>query len=367
MDRETLQGLAAHKLAKSHRLICQWATGTGKSNVALKFLQANPEMTCLILVPEQNNIENWTNEFTKFGVPMELVRVVCYASLHKYQNTKWDLLVFDEAPHMDTEKRKAICHSVSGEYVLALGAVIDKEETEALESVYGQFYKSYVGLKQAISWGILPQPRVKILHIKLDDTVRKYRGQGVLRTALGHYHYLNDQVDKAVLKYNATPNPFTQKRMYLTGSTRKRFLGQQKGAAIAYICAALREKGKRFLCFCSSIKQAEELGGENAFTSKSPVSMQHLAKFNNHEIDSLFVVGKLIEGQNLVDIDCGIIGQLGGTSRITVQEVGRVIRSQKPIIYIPVFDGTKDESFLYTLTSNVPEEYIKHINIACII
>lgn len=362
MDRESLQGLAAHRLVKSRRLICQWATGTGKSNVALKFLQANPWMTCLILVPEQNNIENWENEFTKFGVPMGLVRVVCYASLHKYQNTKWDLLVFDEAPHMDTEKRKAICQSVSGDYILALGAVIDKEETEALESVYGPFEKSYIGLKQAISWGILPQPTVNVLHIKLDNVVRKYRGQGILRTALGHYMYLNNLVDKAVSEYNARPNKFSKDRMYRAGNARKRFLGQQKSEAIARVCDMLQKKGKRFLCFCSSIKQAEALGGENAFTSKSPVSMQHLAKFNNHEIDSLFVVGKLIEGQNLVDIDCGIIGQIGGTSRITVQEVGRVVRSQKPIIYVPIFDGTKDESFLYTLTSNIPEEYIKHYN-----
>ena len=92
----------------------------------------------------------------------------------------------------------------------------------------------------------------------------------------------------------------------------------------------------------------------------SPVSFRHLERFNNHEINALFVVGKLIEGQNLKDIDCGIITQLGGTSRITVQEVGRVLRSPNPVIYIPVFDGTKDDSFMYTLTSNIPAEYIKH-------
>ena len=93
------------------------------------------------------------------------------------------------------------------------------------------------------------------------------------------------------------------------------------------------------------------------------VAFQHLNKFNNHEINSLFVVGKLIEGQNLKDIDCGIITQLGGTSRITVQEIGRVLRSTNPLVYIPVFDGTKDEGFLYTVTSNIPTEYIKHINL----
>ena len=74
------------------------------------------------------------------------------------------------------------------------------------------------------------------------------------------------------------------------------------------------------------------------------------------------MVGKLIEGQNLNDIDCGILGQIGGTHRITVQEMGRIMRSQNPIIYIPIFDDTKDESFLRTATDNVPMEYISHYN-----
>jgi len=32
------------------------------------------------------------------------------------------------------------------------------------------------------------------------------------------------------------------------------------------------------------------------------------------------------------------------------------------MVYIPVFDDTKDDSFLYTLTNNVSKDYIKHIN-----
>ena len=151
-------------------------------------------------------------------------------------------------------------------------------------------------------------------------------------------------------------------RMLRAGNERKRFLGSRKDQAIFRICQELNKKGKRYICFCSSIKQAEALSGDNAYTSKSPKSMEHLRRFNNHEINSLFVVGKLIEGQNLNDIECGIIGQLGGTQRITAQELGRVFRSKNPVVYVPVFDESKDDSFLYTLTASIPEEYIKHYN-----
>ena len=363
MDRESLQGIAAHRLAKEHRLICQWATGVGKTNVALRFLKDNPWMTCLILVPEQNNIENWTDEFKKFNIPMDDVQIVCYASLHKYKDTSWDLVVFDEAPHMDTEKRKAICRSVRGDYILALGAVIDDDERLALESVYGEFEKSVVSLADAVKWGILPPPRIYVVHMGMDDSIRRYWHNGRNLTAKQMYAEIARKVDKAVTDYNNNATPFNRSKMYRAGNERKRFLGSLKDEAVSRICSYLEQKKKRFICFCSSIKQAEALGGEHAFTSKSMVAFQHLNKFNNHEINSLFVVGKLIEGQNLKDIDCGIITQLGGTSRITVQEIGRVLRSTNPLVYIPVFDGTKDESFLYTVTSNIPTEYIKHINL----
>lgn len=362
MDRQTLQGLAAHTLAKDTRLLCQWATGTGKSGIVLRFLQANPDMDCLILVPEQNNIENWEQEFDKFGVPREKVTIACYASFHKYGHTKWDLLVFDEAPHMDTEKRREICKTVRGEFILALGAVIDMDETAALENAYGHFTKSYVPIKKAIEWGILPSPIVNICHISLDDTRQEHWYKGRVYTQKGMYDLLKQKVDGAVTAYNNNPNNFLKQRMLAAGNERKRFLGSLKEDVVRSICAALSSQNKRYLCFCSSIKQAESLGQDHAFTSKTPASMKLLSKFNNHEIDSLFVVGKLIEGQNLTDIEHGIITQLGGTSRITVQSIGRIMRSEKPVIWIPVFDGTKDDSFLYTLTSNIPDNYIKHYN-----
>ena len=88
--------------------------------------------------------------------------------------------------------------------------------------------------------------------------------------------------------------------------------------------------------------------------------MKVLDKFNNHEIDSLYVVGKCIEGQNLKDIDCGVIGQLGGKTRITTQSVGRVMRSPTPTIYIPVYDGTKDNGFMGSLRGSISDKYIKH-------
>ena len=350
MTRDELQDIAVTWLETHKRIICQWATGVGKSLVAIRFLKKYPDKSALILVPEQNNIQNWEEEFDKFGVDRSNVSIKCYASFHKHENSKWDLLVFDEMPHVDTDKRLGICNSVSGEYILALGAVITDDERHSLESVYGRFCKSIVSLSNAIEMGILPCPTVKVLHLTMDDKSKK------------EYAVIQRNVDSAVAAFNSCANQFNKNRMLRAGNLRKRFLGAQKEDAIRRVCDRLKKDGKRFLCFCSSIKLAEEIGKNQAFTSKTPVSMRLLDKFNNHEIDSLYVVGKLIEGQNLKDIDCGVLGQLGGTERITVQSIGRIMRSDKPVIYVPVFDYTKDDSFLYTLTANIPKEYIQHYN-----
>lgn len=360
MTREQLQTNAVELLEKEKRLICQWATGTGKSNVALLFLKKHPDSTCLIFVPEQNNIDNWIFEFQKFNIPLAKIEIACYASVHKYENTSWDLIVFDEVPHIDTDRRRYFTESINGNYILALGAVIEDEERFALQKNYGQFAVSSVSLREAIAWKILPSPLVNICHIHLDTRARVFWHSGRLYTEKELYDTLQNEVQIAVDNFNLHSNSFNKQKMLRAGNTRKRFLGARKEDVVRIICSDLQKQNKRFICFCSSIKQAESLGKENTFTSKTPKSEKTLERFNAHEIDSLFVVGKLIEGQNLVDIDCGIITQLGGTSRITVQEVGRVLRSKNPVIWIPVFDGTKDDYFLKTLTNNIPNSYIKH-------
>lgn len=362
MDRNELQNKAASLLKERKRLICQWATGTGKSKVAINFIKDNQDSSTLILVPEQNNIQNWKDEFTKFNVDDGNVTIICYASLHKYIDTTWDLLVFDEVPHIDTDIRAGICKSMTAEYILALGAVISDEEKETLESVFGSFLVWTITISQAIKSGILAFPKINVLHLTLDDKKRSYYYKGRYLTAKQYYAVLHTKVDNAVANYNKQAIERNKRIMLMAGNERKKFLGKIKEDVARRICKSLTNHNKRFICFCSSIEQTKLLGDKQSFTSETPTSMKLLDKFNNKEINSLYVVGKLIEGQNLKDIDCGVIVQLGGTHRITVQEIGRILRSDSPIVYVTVFDNTKDDKFLETLTYNIPSDCIKHYN-----
>lgn len=359
MTRDELQATAARRLYQDKRLICQWATGTGKTKVALNFLREHP-CSALILVPEKDNIKNWNAEFDKFGVSMLGVEIACYASIHKYEGTSWGALILDEAPHADTELKEYFFSTIKAEHVLALGAYLRDEEKDTLKRIYGDFTIWTINMKASINAGFIPCPSVRVIHMDLDNKDRRYQSKCGYVTAMELYANINQQVSDAVAMYNSKATDWAKINMQRLGAERKRVLGRLKEDSVARVCDALRQKGRRFLCFCSTIDSAKKLGGELAYTSETPKSQKILERFNNHEIDQLYVVGKLIEGQNLNDIECGILGSIGASNRITIQSIGRIMRSDNPIIYVPVIDNTKDESFLYTVTNNVPKEYIKH-------
>ena len=359
-QRIRIQRQATDLLIKNKRLICEWATSVGKTKVALNYVKDNPSDSVLILVPETDNIRNWETEFSDFSIPRNNVVIACYASFHKFSSTQWDLIVFDEAPHVDTEKRKAVCKSISGKHILALGAVLSEEEVNTLQTVYGNFYRWRISFDQAIDLGILPEPIVWILHMDMNKRTGKRYYDRSIRTEKEIYDLIQKKVDDAVSAYNDNPSAFNKQKMLRAGRDRKVFLASMKTAALKYICGKLDEKNRRYICFCNSISQAEKIGGDRAYTSKTPVSAKRLEMFNNGDINALFVVGKLIEGQNLKNIECGIIGQLGGKERITVQSIGRIMRAENPVVYIPVFDDSKDDGFLYNVTCNIPDKYIKH-------
>ena len=194
MTRQELQIKAANILTERKRFICQWATGVGKSGSVLEFLKIHPNASTLIFVPEQNNIQNWYDEFDKFDVFSDNVTIACYASMHKYRDTEWDLLVFDEMPHLDTDKRVNISRDISAKYVLALGAVITDDEKQTLEDLYGNFLVWRINLHQAIAWGLIPMPTVNVMHMELDDTERNHYYQGRMLTAKQYYDIIQKKV-----------------------------------------------------------------------------------------------------------------------------------------------------------------------------
>lgn len=402
MTRDELQREAVNTLLNESRLILQWATGVGKSRVAIKALQEMPDSKVLLVVAETAHKGNWRREFKENLTEEEFNRlflpitVECYASLKNYRDTKWDLIIFDEGHHLGSDLRLDILQSLSAKRVLVLSATLsDASLVETLSSTFGPFVSSKVTLQEAIENGWLPEPKIFTIPLLLDYTKRdqviveewgkankrvhyectyaerwKYlRAKKVLTdvtltihcTQYEKYCYLSDQFDFWRKRYFTLRQEYIKTKWLQFGAQRKRFMGSLKTGIARQLLDSL--SGHRYICFCSSIEQAVELGGANAIHSENKDSNKIIDSFNNKEIDTLFAVDMLQEGQNLVDIEAGIIVQLDGQERAFIQKFGRVLRAEDPAQYIIYFKHTRDEEYLEKVLEGINSEYIRELNI----
>ena len=380
------------------RVALQWCTGLGKSKAAIEaanyLAEGKEEFKVLLVVAEIPHKGNWEGEFNRWRLKVSNIIIECYASLKKYRDTDWDLIIFDEAHHLGSDLRMDVLTSISAKNIILLSATLPDQVMQALTGVFGEFAVSKVTLKQAIEWGTLPKPKVFLIPLTLDSTysnctITEEWGKKEKRviykckfherweylrnktkypnvtleiscTQQQKYDYLTDQFEYWRSQFFRTRQEYIKNKWLQVGSKRKRFLGECKTDATRLLLHKIQ--GKRFICFCTSIEQAELLGGKNAIHSKRDDSLSVIDSFNTKQIDSLFAVGMLQEGQNLTGIEAGIIVQLDGQERAFVQKFGRSLRADDPVQFIFYYKGTRDMDYLDNVLEGINNEYITEVD-----
>ena len=403
MTREELKIQSLSLIKRSNRVALQWCTGLGKSKMAIdmanyladkEFEEYGEPLNVLLVVAETAHKSNWKIEFDRWGLKTDSVVMECYASLKKYRNSYWDLVIFDEAHHLGSDLRIDMLTELHAQNIILLSATLPDQVMQAVTEVFGEFVTSKVTLKEAIEWGILPQPKVYLIPLTLDSTypnctIIEEWGKKEKRvtykckfherweylknkdkypnvtleiscTQQQKYDYLSDQFEYWRSQFFRTRQEFIKNKWLQVGSKRKRFLGESKTDAVRLLLHKIR--GKRFICFCTSIEQAELLGGKNAIHSKKDNSLGIIDDFNTKKIDNLFAVGMLQEGQNLTDIEAGVIVQLDGQERAFVQKFGRSLRATDPIQFIFYYKDTRDTEYLENVLEGINKEYITEVD-----
>ena len=397
MTREELYSQGLELAKQNTRLAFLWSTGVGKSKMAIGIAnylsENNSELKVLLVVAETAHKDNWKEEFKKWKLNKKIsITIECYASLKNYQNTQWDLIIFDEAHHLGSDLRLEMLRTISAQHIILLSATLQDQLLYALQNIFGQFKVSKVTLQDAIQWGILPEPKIYLYALTLDNTRytetiieewgkknkeipihctysqrweyiknrKKYPNIKLIIscTQQQKYDYLTTQFNHYKTLYLNTRQINFRNKWMQAGSVRKRFLGECKTVYAEHLINEFRKKNKRFICFCSSIKQAELLGSLNAIHSKKSDSLNTINDFNEKKINSLFAIGMLAEGQNLVDIQAGIIVQLDGQERAFIQKSGRVYRAEDPIQCIFYYKNTRDEEYLNKAIENIDASFI---------
>ena len=384
MTREELTKTIVELGENNNRIILSWPTGLGKSFGSLQLAKLWKPKKVLLVVAEVPHKDNWKAEIYKFSTLYSYnllekadVTIICYASLHKYAD-KYDMIIFDEAHHMFTDRRLDYIKEYKTDKIVLLSATLSVDQIFRANALFGKFKLSDISLQEVIENEILPTPKIKLIPLELDNTIyneefvqewgnsknkvtisclyndrwkyiknkKSYPNVTLIIkcTKRQKYYLISEQFDYYKTLYLRTRKEFIKTKWLQLGSQRKRFLGEIK---TNYVKKLLKEvKDKRFICFCSSIEQAKLLGENNAIHSERKDSLELIQKFNNFKINSLFAVGMLQEGQNLESIEVGIIIQLDGTERPFIQKLGRVLRAKDPVQYIFYFKNTRDEEYL---------------------
>jgi superfamily II DNA or RNA helicase len=274
-------------------------------------------------------------------------------------------------------------------YIYLLSATLSSGKQDMIEDIFGKFKTSTVTLKDAIEEDILPDPKVYVIGMELDN-VKKHqeikigndpkapvvkwedRAKYIYKntpciiqcTEFQKNLFLTQSVDYWNERYHRSHSEFQRVKAANYGSQRKRFLGELKTGVIRKLIERL-PKNNRFVCFCASVEQANNLDYVNTISSKRPAKSNQLIidKFNNKEINHIYAVGMITEGMNLTDIQTGIIVQLDGKERLFIQKFGRSLRAEDPVTFIFYYKNTQDEKYLKGALESIDSKYVQHITI----
>ena len=388
--REDIQDEVLERSKTIDNVVLELATGVGKTLAALKVVQHNGGRW-LILINERSHEQNWRDDIRKHGMSDLLVNdkvsFLCYASLRRVRGNDYTGIIMDEAHHIFTDIRLNHLKSMFAEHRLFLSATITNEQKSQIYGVFGSFSVIIVTLNQAISWGILPKPKIKIIALKMNDNEQsevhiitkgnaekrkrlicdfknRFRHMSandhlelhVVCTQAQRYELVTGSMDYWKKLYFKEKKEFT-KRMWLQISIqRKRMISSWKTDEAKKILDTLKDK--RVICFTGSISQSNELGikGRNVVNSDNKDNQKVIDKFNTGEIDKLFAVDMLKEGTNLHNIEAGVIVQLSSKLSDYVQKQGRVLRAEDQAEqYILFFKDTMDEVYVKNVIENMDE------------
>lgn len=394
-------------LKTNKRIILNLATGVGKSKIAIDCINSYnyDNIKVLFIVAERAHKKNWKEEFDKWKLITDNYRIECYNSLHKCLEDNYDIVIFDEAHHLCTPLRFMYHDNVKAKKFIYLSATSKFELLEHLNAIdYKMPPVIYCSLKRAIEQKVLPTPKVEVHMLSLNNTIpseyyieyigcteksfnpktmvmyecnysrrmeyfrtsflireRKYAVK-VYCTQQEKYNYYNRIIEEYKNTYLATREEWAKIKWLRAGSERKRFLGTIKTNYAKNLIKTLHNK--RFICFCTSIDQANKIGNKNNIIhSKVKNPLDVIESFNNKDINSLVAVGMLQEGQNLKDIECGIIVQLDGKEGPFIQKFGRTLRSEHPVQYIICIKGTQDNVYLERVIKNLDPNHVKYIEV----
>src|SRR5574344_66369 len=365
-------------------ILAEMPTGFGKSKLALdrmaKIIEPNIGAKILIVIPRLVLIQNWIDEFNKwgYGTYLCLTEFVTYVSFPKKVGN-YDLIIFDEVHHLSERCRE----SLGGFWMrndIMLSATVGRDMRKELQHLFPNLYICRISTKSAIRDEVLPDPRVFLVPLVLNNTVAnceivKNKSQKIEIRIPYHQRFNYSKVTNRRIVIKCTQRQYYDdissliswykkkmfnevfKNMFLRKSgERLNWLSEQKTSFVKHLLMYVL-KDQRTLTFCNGIPQTEELG-RYCVNSKNKESHENLNKFNSGRVNHITACNMLDEGMNLVNCRVGVYATLNSSERMITQKLGRLLRHPDPVLIIPYFKDTRDEKIVKKMVEDYNPELV---------
>jgi len=379
--REELSNLLNKSTSKE--IVLELSTGLGKSKLALEFINKHYSKNILIVIPRLVLINNWKDEIKKWGFEELLNHIVftTYASLHKHIDIQWDIVCYDEAHHL-SDRCKEIDNQLNSKYRLFLSATLKREIKNWIKFKYPKVEFITVSLKEAISNDVLPDPKILLIPLTLDNTnstevlVKKNKKSTLTIDCFykDRWKYMKlynchikctpqqyyDEISQEIeywKKQSMFKKSFEFKWLKCCND-RLKWLSNQKNSIVITILKQL--KNYRVLTFCNSIEQTELLG-KYCINSKNKKAIEYLNMFNEKKIKHITCCDMVNEGLNLADCKVGLFAAINSSEILVKQKNGRVLRHKEPVIIIPYYKNTREEELVVKMLENYNKNLIQII------
>lgn len=368
-------------------IILELPTSFGKTKMAIERLKTiNKKDKILIVIPRLVLIENWKEEFIKWNRKdlINNITFTTYVSFPKHIDN-WDVVIFDECQHLSTRCQEAISKYTINNNIF-LSATIKNELKTSLKILISDIYFYKISMKEAIEEEILPDPKVFLLPMKLNNEfptetiIKNPKGKGNIESSWAtRWQYLkqkqykvtikctqkqylddlNSQIEYWKTRYMRSRNEIFRNKWLKLSGDRLKWLSDKKNYMVRVILHLL--SNERTLTFCNSINQTKELG-EYCINSKNKESDKILQDFNEGKIKHITSCNMLNEGINLTNCRVGIYANLNSSDIIIKQRLGRILRHKNPVIIIPYYKNTREEELVQKMLEDYNPELIKIVN-----
>ena len=375
--REEVYSKCVDSLKKSNFLLLEAATGLGKSKCGIDLVNhlvdtkyKGKQTSMLLLVAKTVHKQTWQDEFDKWGgIKVDDLTIECYESLKKHEGEHFDLVLMDEAHHLNSDKRLDLLSTLSFGYCIGLSATIPRKLKQYFQYEYHAEIVS-CNLNEAIDSNILPDPQIVLYPLELDNTSPhevielnpKAKGKTYQGTYAELWKYKKMKVHafisctekQRLIEYNSQilweKNIFTRTRQEFFKNKwlhdcgeRIKYLANLKNNVVLSILSLLKKE--RTITFCKTIEQANILG-KYSIHSKNLNSQAIYDAFNSKRINHIASVNVLNEGANLVDCKYAIFANYSSSEICSCQRIGRSLRHKSPVIIMPYYEGTREQEIV---------------------